>query len=164
MQINFVQILFQIINFTILLVLLRKYLYRPILKILEQRARKIHEGLEAAEKSIQEREKLEMEKKKILVGAEKTASEILEGARIRSKKIEKDLTEKSQKEEEARAKRAQERTRSQLKQMEKELNRRFASTVIDTTETLLSDSLGTAQHREILDNQIARLKKIKFSS
>jgi len=63
MEINFFQIIFQIINFTILLLLLKKFLYKPILKILKQRAQKIEEGIEAAEKSIEERDKLEELKK-----------------------------------------------------------------------------------------------------
>lgn len=163
MNINFFQILFQIVNFTILIFLLRKYLYRPILKILEQRAKKIHDGLEAAEKSIEEREKIEKQKKKVLVEAEKNANQILEGARIRAQKLEKDLAEKAHIQEQKRAKRAQEQAQAQRRQMEKDLQRKFTETVINATEALLNDSLGPKEQKAILDRQIQRLKKTKIT-
>ena len=163
MNINFFQILFQVVNFTILIFLLRKYLYRPILKILEQRAKKIHEGLEAAEKSIAEREKNEKQKKTILVEAEKNASQILEGARIRAQKLEKDLAEKAHIKEQERAKKAQEQAQAQRRQMEKDLQRQFTETVINATEALLKDSLGPKEQKAILDRQIQRLKKTKIA-
>ncbi|MCH7951868.1 F0F1 ATP synthase subunit B [Patescibacteria group bacterium] len=163
MNINFFQILFQVVNFTILIFLLRKYLYRPILKILEQRAKKIHDGLEAAEKSIEEREKIEKQKKKVLVEAEKNANQILEGARIRAQKLEKDLAEKAHIQEQKRAKRAQEQAQAQRRQMEKDLQRKFTETVINTTEALLNDSLGPKEQKAILDRQIQQLKKTKIT-
>src|SRR3989344_2699210 len=145
MNINIIQVIFQIVNFTILLFLLRKYLYRPILKILESRSKKIHDGLEAAEKSIEEREKLEREKRKILLEAEKSAAEILEGARLRAQKFEKTLSEKADEE------------------MQKKLQKRFSQAVVATTESLLKDALDPKQQRAILGKQIQQLKKVSFS-
>lgn len=163
MKINLFQIIFQIINFTVLLFLLRKYLYRPVLKILEQRAKKIHDGLEAAEKSIEEREKVEKEKKKILVEAEKNASQILEGARMRAKKLEKQMLEKAEKELESKQKRAERYVNTRLQDLEEDLKKRFTTSVVETSESLLKDTLGPKEQRVIIKRQIQRLKNVKFS-
>lgn len=163
MNINLIQIVFQIVNFTILLFLLRKYLYRPILKVLEQRAKKIHEGLEAAEKSIEEGEKLEKQKKKILLEAEKSASEILEGARLRAKKFESQLSEKASEEMERRLRRTDRMARIRIKQLEGDLQKKFAGAVVDTTESLLKSSIGPKEQRAILAKQLTRLKKVQFA-
>src|SRR3972149_73726 len=56
MNINIIQVIFQIVNFTILLFLLRKYLYRPILKGARLRAQKF-------EKTLSEKADEEMQKK-----------------------------------------------------------------------------------------------------
>ena len=163
MNINIIQVIFQIVNFTILLFLLRKYLYRPILKILESRAKKIHDGLEAAEKSIEEREKLEREKRKILLEAEKSAAEILEGARLRAQKFEKTLSEKADEEMQKKLQRADRLVATRQKQMETNLQKRFSQAVVATTESLLKDALDPKQQRAILGKQIQQLKKVSFS-
>ncbi|MCH8949204.1 MAG: hypothetical protein IIB87_02370, partial [Chloroflexi bacterium] len=41
----------QLVNFFLLLVLLRLFLYKPILKMLDKRAQRIREGVEAADES-----------------------------------------------------------------------------------------------------------------
>lgn len=163
MNINLVQIIFQIINFTVLIFLLRKYLYRPVLKILEQRAKKIYDGLDAAEKSIEEREKIEKQKKKMMVEAERNASQILEGARLRSKKLEKQLLEKTELELETKQKRAERLAKTRLMGMEEDLRKRFAKSVVETTEALLKDTLGHKEQHTIIKRQIERLKQIRFT-
>lgn len=162
MNINIVQIVFQIINFTVLLLLLRRYLYRPVLKILEERARKIHDGLEAAEQSIEEREKLEREKRKVLLEAEKSAAQILEGARLRARKLEEQLSKKAEEEMERKLKRADRLAQSRLAQMEEVLQKRFSRAVVETTETLLRDLLTSREQRSVVRKQIEKLKKLKF--
>lgn len=164
MNINLFQILFQIINFTILLFLLRKYLYKPVLKILEQRSKKIHDGLEAAEKSIEEREKLDKLKKKMSVEAEKTASEIVDSARKRAKKAEADLTQKAEEALQKRIKRAEAHAKAQGKQLERELQKKFSKSVISTTQTLLQDSLSRKEQREIIDRHLEKIKNVRFSA
>jgi F-type H+-transporting ATPase subunit b len=161
MEINFVQLLFQIVNFAILFFLLRKYLYNPILKILEERAKKIHDGLEAAEKSIEEREKLEKEKRKVILEAQKNANKILEGARLRVKKLEKQLMEECEKELEQKTKKAEALAKTRTRQLEQQLRRKFNSAVADAVETLLKDTLEAKEQRAIIDRQIQKLKSLK---
>ncbi len=42
----------QIVNFVLLLLLLRAFLYKPVLKMLESRKQRIAEGLQAAEVAV----------------------------------------------------------------------------------------------------------------
>ncbi len=41
----------QVVNFFLLLVLLRIFLYKPILEMLDRRAQRVKEGMEAADES-----------------------------------------------------------------------------------------------------------------
>ena len=75
MQINAIQIILQIVNFAVLVTVLTKFLYKPILKILEGRAQRIQEGLEAAEKSLEERAAVEEKKQEILIKTEKQTAQ-----------------------------------------------------------------------------------------
>jgi F-type H+-transporting ATPase subunit b len=93
--INWYLLIAEIVNFFILLLLLKKFLYKPVLGMLEERRVKIEEGIkksEEAETSLQKirvlgdeiREKGEQKAKDIMVKAEKRSQEkakmILSGA------------------------------------------------------------------------------------
>jgi len=70
-------IIIQIINFLILLFILKRYLYGPLLTILEKRKARIAESLETAEKMKKEFESFEAEKEKNMKKARGEAKEIL---------------------------------------------------------------------------------------
>ena len=61
-----VPLLLQAINFLLLLFILKKYLYKPILKALEDRKKKIEEGLAYSEKMKAEAEKSEKKREEII--------------------------------------------------------------------------------------------------
>ena len=44
-----VMLLTQVINFLVLVILLTKFLYKPILKLIDERRKKIEEGLQLAQ-------------------------------------------------------------------------------------------------------------------
>jgi F-type H+-transporting ATPase subunit b len=64
-----------VINFAILLLLLRLFLYRPILRMLNERRQKIQESLEQADKVRQEAEIQQAEFQRELEEARKTSQE-----------------------------------------------------------------------------------------
>ncbi len=84
--INWQLLVAEIINFAILLLILKRFLYKPFLRLLEQRRAKIEEGVtkaDEAEKSLQKiralsdeiRQKDERRSKEIIQNAEKKAQE-----------------------------------------------------------------------------------------
>ena len=77
MEINFLQVLFQVVNFGVILFLLNKILYKPVLKLLDDRAKKINDGMYLAEKNIKEAGETEKLKKAELAKARKEASAII---------------------------------------------------------------------------------------
>ena len=71
MEIRWYQLLFQVINFGLLIFVLNRFLYRPILKIVEQRNKKIEDSIRAAEATLKEKEKIAEIKKQVVAEAEK---------------------------------------------------------------------------------------------
>ena len=59
-------ILVSIANFVVLLYILRRVLWKPVLAMLEERARRIREGLDLAEASKREREEMKAEVERML--------------------------------------------------------------------------------------------------
>src|SRR5688572_12301567 len=91
----------QVVNFLILLLILKKFLYGPILKVLETRKKRIEESLKNAsvielrlQKTEEEKEKVlekaALEARKILDEATKSANLVIEEAH---KKASQDIVE-----------------------------------------------------------------------
>jgi len=84
-------LLAQIVNFLVIIVVLQKLLYKPILTMLEKRRREIAEGVEFTEKMRSEEVKLKEKEEKALAKAREGALLILEDAKKQAKEEEKVL-------------------------------------------------------------------------
>lgn len=91
-------LLAQIVNFAIIVVVLTKLLYKPILGMLEKRKKEIEEGLAITERMRQEEEKLGARREKLIADARKEARVILEDAKKQGKDAERDIVATAHKE------------------------------------------------------------------
>ena len=158
MEIRWYQLLFQIVNFGILIFLLNRFLYRPILKIIEDRNKKIEDSLKAAEATLKEKEKINELKKLAVAEAEKEAVKIVETAKHQADLSGKQILSEAQAEAEAAVNKKMELLTDKLAQEEKRLQGRVADLVITTTRQVLKYSLGKEEQKRIVDRQIKELK------
>lgn len=79
--INLTSFIAQIINFLIVMFLLWKFAYKPVLGILETRQKKVEQGLKDADKAASDRQNAELDAEKIREKAYKEANEILKNAK-----------------------------------------------------------------------------------
>jgi len=93
--INPILLLAQIINFTILVVLLKKLLYKPILKILEERKTKIANSLKDAEEIEKRLLKISQEQESILNKARLEAKKIVSDAKLEAKQLTQESLEQT---------------------------------------------------------------------
>lgn len=104
-------IISQAVNFFILLGVLTFFVYKPLLKVLEERSRKIKEGLEKAEEADVRLKNIDQIGKEKLKEAEQQGIEIIKATEAKAK----DLGQKIQKETEEKQKKAQQEVKEQLK-------------------------------------------------
>ncbi|KKU93889.1 MAG: ATP synthase subunit b [Candidatus Jorgensenbacteria bacterium GW2011_GWA1_48_13] len=83
-------LLAQIVNFAILLFVLKKFAYKPILKVLNDRRKKIEEAIERSKGVDEKMAEIEALKEKILVEARRESSEIIKKAEEAADKIQED--------------------------------------------------------------------------
>lgn len=103
--VNWKLLLIQAVNFTLLLALLYRYLYKPLFALLEKRQRMITEGLADAEAA-------RKEKDEVLA----TKEEILRSAREEGGKVAKDLKRQASEAEQQMIRGAQEKTALMLEE------------------------------------------------
>lgn len=67
----------QLINFTLVLIILWRFVYRPILRLLDARERKIAESVKNADEAVKRLKSIETEKEEILAAARAEANEYI---------------------------------------------------------------------------------------
>jgi F-type H+-transporting ATPase subunit b len=88
-------LIWTIITFVILLLVLRKVAWGPLLAALEQRESGIRNSLEEAQRARQESEQLLAENRRILANANREAARILEQGREEAERLRTSITEQA---------------------------------------------------------------------
>jgi F-type H+-transporting ATPase subunit b len=91
----------QAVNFLILLVLLRQFAYKPLLKVLKERRAKIEEGLAKAAEADTRLSEVNVIAKDRMHAAEAEATAMLRATEAKAKKVEQGLLEEARKKEAA---------------------------------------------------------------
>lgn len=157
MEIHLTDLLFQIINFSILLFILGKFLYKPILKVLDERASKIKEGLEAAEKNVKLQTEAEAEKKVMITTAKKEADTIVKEAKKEAEALLAAASIKAKKDAKATLEKEKAAMLAQLHQQERDLQKNMSVLVVKATEQVLKDTVSIKVQKALVDKQIKSL-------
>ena len=157
--INPVLLLAQIVNFTILLFLLKKFLYKPILKVLEERKVKIAQSLKQAEEIEKRLERSATEQEELMNKAKKEANLIISD----SKKEAAELSEKTIEKAKIAVAEMLEKNESRLKlekeQMLLEVKKDLADIVMRATEKVAQKTLTSEDNKKMVEEALAEVEK-----
>lgn len=159
MDIQLPQILFQLVNFGVVVGALTYFLYRPVLKILDERSQKIEQAQKAAETTLQEQSQLEITKKKAKSEAEKQAAAIIAEAKENAEKVRKQILADAKVEAKAEVAKLQEQWRSEQSKMARNMQQEFADAVLAVTEKVLGKALDKKAHQQLIDQEVKALLK-----
>ena len=150
----------QIVNFLVLFVLLKKFLYKPILKVLDERKKKIQDGLDKAKRIDGEMQALEEKKVQEFEKAKKEAQEILEDAKKSAQELKAEMTNQAQEEAAKIKKQALVNFKEEKKKMMEEFKAQTAWLVLTTTKQVLKQSLDVKKQRQLIKNVLEDMKKL----
>lgn len=151
------QLLTQIFNFVLMVVLLSKFLYKPILKVLDARRKKIAEGLEYTQKMQKEIEKNEIKREEILSKAKDEARRIIDEGKLRGKQKEEEIIKKAQEEASILLTKGREELNAQRQELEKDLRSKTVDIAQNWVEAVLSKVLDTKTQQTIINKKIRDL-------
>jgi F-type H+-transporting ATPase subunit b len=155
-------LLAQIVNFLIIVFVLTKVLYKPVLAMLEKRRKEIAEGLAISERMHREEEKFQEKKAAMLDVARKEAKALIEEAKKRATDVEKDLVEKAHKQaseivEKGKIEVARERT-----SMEKSLRTESINLAVVMAQKLLHGILSEDMQHKLVSTHLKDLDKVQM--
>ena len=152
----------QIINFIILLVILYFFAYKPMMKMLDERSRKIKESMEEVQKVKEQAAQTEEEFKKKIEAAGKEGQEVI----ARAMRTGEEARQRAQVEAKQEAQGLVEKARVEIQRERDEtigeLRQEFADLTVVAAEKVIGKSLDKEAHRQIIDkvlDESANLKK-----
>ncbi len=147
-------VLVSIVNFLVILYLLRRYLWAPILTVLADRAEKIREGLAMAEAARAERERMKAEVERLLADARRDAQAIAERMTKAADAAAADIRAQAKTE----ADRIRERGREDAQQLHDQalaqLRSELAGMVVLAASRVLGRELDPEKHRALIEQSL----------
>ena len=138
----------QIVNFLLLMVILRMVLYRPVLNMLDARKERIAQSMKDAERASAAAQEAEQEKAKVLEGARREAQEIRVVANRDAEKIAQEVRSRAEVEAGDIRMKAQADAQKQLDAALADANKQIADLAILATEQLLGRELAQKDEQE----------------
>ncbi len=143
-----------VINFIILFVLLSIVLYKPVLKVLDERQTKIKESMDQAEQIKQQTARTEEEIKAQLESARKEGQNIVAQATQIGERLKNEAKEEARQEAESLIAKAQVEIQRQRDKDLDELRSQFADIAILAAEKVINETLDKGKHRKLIDKTL----------
>ena len=145
----------QIISFCIVCILLQRFAYKPVLKMLEERRQQIAQGQANAEQIKAELARTEAKRQGVLDQANTQAAKLIDEGRAAAARVQEQETQKAIAAAEQIKVRAQEASAQERTRILAELKSQFGRLVVETTATVTGKIL-TAEDQQRLVEETAK--------
>lgn len=149
-----------ILTFLVLLALLAKFAWKPLLQALDSRQDSIRKSLDDAELAKQELERLQRESTKIIQEARIAAEAIIGQSRSDAEKVREDLKVKAKEEAEGILRNAQQQIQLQTRQALQEIRHEVADMAVMIASKVLERNVSKEDNERLIDDA---LKQIQIS-
>jgi len=158
---NLGYLLLQIFNFLILFVILRAWVYKPILDLLDKRRQNIAQGLEDARVAAEARASAEKEAAKIIADAQAEASKVVREANERAQDVAKEVKAEAEAEAAKEHEAALAEAEAERNRILGDLRGQVAALSISAAQKLVGEALDEKRQRALLDEFFSGVKSGK---
>lgn len=149
----------QLITFILVFLLLKKFAFTPIVKLLDKRHKVIEDGVRHGLETQKEREKVDKEKAEIIRKARHDADEIIAGAQKEGRELVREAEKSAHKKAEAIITDAEARIKEETEQARRKLERDIAGLVSEATEAIVEEKVDAKKDADLIDKAIKRGRK-----
>ncbi len=149
----------EIVSFAVLLWVLAKYAFPPILETLDARERKIRESLEQADRHRAEAERKMQEYEAKLAAATKEAEALFAAARERAQRAQEENEQRLQADAERIKGDAQREIDAERRKAIQDIRNQTTELALLVAEKVVGRSLNDADHRRLADEALAAAAK-----
>lgn len=150
-------IVWTLVTFLILLFLLGRYAWKPLLALLDERERTVRDGLDAAQKARAEADELLRRNQDFQAAARRETAALLDQGRRESEALRAEILAQARTEAQALVEQGQRQIQYEQRQAMEALRRQVADLAIGAAERLIERHLDDAKHRELVAEYVRGL-------
>ena len=150
-----------IINFIILFVLLSKFLYKPVLKTLDERAKRIKESMEWAEATKREYEQAKAEVQRQLAKGRQEAQALIAQAVQKGEGFKVEARKEAAEQAKIIVERAKVELGAERDKMVQELRGEFVTMLMLTAEKVIKETLDKEKHSKLIEETLEQSPTFK---
>lgn len=147
----------QVVNFLVLLWVLQRFAYKPILKVLETRKQTIADSLKNAEEIEKRLQKTEEDREKRLQKAADEAREILDDATKTAAQIMEEAQEKGRQQMEEIVEKGRQTLQAEQEKLHQEIRQEVATIVVTALEKVTGKVLTPADQKKLVNQSLKDL-------
>ena len=150
-----------IVNFIILLVMLRLFLYQPVMKVLDERAKRTKDAMELAEATKKEYEQAKGEVQKQIEKGRQEAQAIITQAMQVGERLKEESRQETAKQAQVMIDRARSELEAERDKIVGDLRREFVDISIAAAEKVIKETLDKEKHRKLIEETLRESVTLK---
>lgn len=149
----------QIVNFLVILYVLKRFLYKPVLEVIKGREKSIKEGLKQAEEARILMEKTVAREKEVMKRAAEESRKLLEETKKQRDEIFKSTEVSAQKRAEQILNEAKKQVIFETEKVQKELSIKVSGLAVEFLQKSVGELFSQEDQEIVIKNAITKLKK-----
>lgn len=150
------QLIWHIVAFGILVFLLWKFLYRPILSMLDERRRRIAQSMQDAQKAAEYAANVQAELEKQRAEARKEGQAILAQANEMSEKLREEILAQAREDARKMLEKAKEEIEAERARSMAELQKQVADLALAVSQSVLREAIDEDTHRRLIGEFLSK--------
>lgn len=145
---------FQLINFFVLLIVLKKFLYKPVVGMLEKRSQQIAEAERVSKEIEQQKAAVEADRAQMTADFQKEAAGMMDDVKKQGEAIKQQLEQEARTKADHLLKKAQEDIQLREDTLKQEAQQQAHEAAVEMTEKILATSLTDEERARILNTAV----------
>ncbi len=154
-------IIWTIVTFLVLVFLLSKFAWKPIISALESREKAIRDAIEEANRAREEAQDLLRQHEELIGKAEAEAREIVQAARETSEQVRREAEVAARAESQRLLDQARRDIQNAKEAALRDIRDTVADLAIQAAAKIVQESLDSERHRKMIDDLIERLPETR---
>jgi F-type H+-transporting ATPase subunit b len=154
-------IVWTIVTFLLLAVLLKRFAWKPILTIIDDREKTIREALEESKRARQTADEALAKNKELLAQARVEVARIVSEGQKEAEKMRAEILAKARADSATVLEQGRKQIEFETKQAVAELNKTVVQVALDAAGKVIRTSLDDAKHRQLVEEYLEQLPTLK---
>jgi len=157
LEIHLGELVFMFVNFLILLVILFIFMWKPVVRTMDNRQKGIQDSLDQAAAARKEAEETKESLAAEVVNARRQAKEIVEEAQAAAEQVKQDIIKQAEADAQAITARAQQEIERKQEEALSQIKGEVAELIVLATTKLLEDNVSIENQKVLVDKYIAEV-------